>query len=122
MKLDLTNNDLKIAISEAILTQINTEARDQLIREALQQILEPKRDTYGRVTSSPIQEAFADSCSRLMREIVEKLISEDPDVRKKIEDFAKSAISKLLANEDDHYKLVSSFVEAFRKSMTGERY
>lgn len=42
MDLKLTDEALKSALSEAILTQIGGEARDAMIRDALKLLVEPR--------------------------------------------------------------------------------
>ena len=118
MELKLTNDDLRAAISEALLSQIGEPAREELIREALKGVLETKRDNYGRTKTSVLQEAFGQACSRLAHEVVNEIVQSDPEVRAKIEAMAKEAIVKLLSDESLG-AVVEAFTSAFTKALRG---
>jgi hypothetical protein len=122
MKLDLTNTDLKNAISEAILSQISADAREEILREAMKYVLEPGMDNYGRNNGpSKLQQSFRQSVALLTDEIIGRLVREDPQIKATIEDFAKTAITSLMRNDSDRAKIADAFSEAFRKVLTGER-
>jgi hypothetical protein len=122
MKLDLTNTDLKNAISEAILSQISAEAREEILREAVKYVVDPEKDTYGRQGISKLQQSFRQAVALLTDEIIGRLVREDPQIKAQIEDFAKTAIANLLKDDFDRGKVGEAFSEAFRKALTGERY
>lgn len=123
MELKLNDSALRSALSEAILSQIDPEARDAMIRYALDKLVSPTKanNGYGTATGpSEIELAFARASVNLMNEIVTKLVNEDRKVRAQIEDFARASITKLLALPNND--LVEAFARGFAKTFEDKRY
>lgn len=121
MELKLTDESLRSALSEAILSLIGPEAREAMIRDALAKLVAPSKDRYGSGNGpSEIEQSFAQASAGLMNRIVNKLVNEDPEISAKIGAFARTAIAKLLSL--DNNELVDSFVKAFGKTFQGKEY
>jgi hypothetical protein len=121
MELKLTNTDLQAAISEAILTQIGVEAREQMLREAIKHVVEKRSSQYGqRDKASIVEDAFGDACAKLTREIIERIVREDPQVTEQLTKVARDAIAHLLSEGERRDLLVHKFAEVFTGVLAGE--
>lgn len=123
MELKLSDESLRSALSEAILSQIGPESRDAMIRESLARLVAPTkgRNDYSSNTGpSEIEQAFARASANLMEGIVTKLVNEDPEIRGLIEALARDSIKKLLSQPNND--LVEAFTRAFGKTLEDKRY
>lgn len=124
MELKLTNEGLKQAISEAILSQIDGDARETLIREAIQNLLKPDRDQYGRETpnGTVLQQAFARGVRGLAEKVVADLIENDPKVREELVALVQRLVHDMLANPETSSALRKVMADAIDKAFEKVRW
>lgn len=92
----LDGEQMRELMGGAILSQLSENARQQILTEAVNQLITPRKGDYGRTLPSPLQAAFDGAVNNLAREVARELIEEHPEIREKIKVEALAAIETLL--------------------------
>jgi len=117
MKIELTDEQLTGLVSVAILQAIDQGQRDVLIKEALQYLLSPKSDGYGRARS-PLQEAFDLAVETTCRQMVLEMFREDANIRETLQALIIEGYHRALA---DREPLVNSIAESIARGFREHR-
>ena len=85
MDLKLDPEAVQSIASAAIFDHLDQEARDSIIKQAVQHLLTPEKDrnSYG-VGKTPLQRAFDQAISQAAHKVVREQIENDPAVQEKI--------------------------------------
>lgn len=85
MEIKIDSEQLKSAIHEALLLAIPAEARDLMVRQAIENLVTPKKSGYlSKPDKSEIQEIYEDAIERSIREMVADDIKNDPSIKEDI--------------------------------------
>lgn len=86
MEIKLDNEGLATIATAAIFDSMTQQARDDVVRQALQYLLTPEknRNTYGVNTTTPLQDAFNAGIRTAAFRAVEEKIQNDPEVQNHI--------------------------------------
>lgn len=120
MSIKLLDDEQMIKIvTAAILTHIDPDKRDELIKETLKSLLEVRErphptKSYATVKYSPLQEAFEVAANKAAMEIMTEQFAKDTPARNRIKSVVTKATNKWLNETND--KLVDAIVDALKKS------
>ncbi len=115
---DVKIDDSQVAmiISKQILDGLTTDQKDKMLTESIKQLVLPRPDSYGRISLSPLQQAFNAAVNNESTKLVEQWLKE-PVNHEKIKGLINESLDKLLTVDRD--KMVTSISEAFRKVLKG---
>lgn len=88
-QLNLDPETVRSIAAAAIFDQMNEETRENVLKQAVEFLLTPKkgdRFTYD-VGKTPLQSAFDQALAQVAREVVQEKIGNDPRVKAKIEEL-----------------------------------
>jgi hypothetical protein len=115
IKLSLNDAQLRDAFSAAILAQLNDEAREKIIAQSIKFVTDKRTDRYGYAReSSPLEDAFREACTELMREVAVEYVRDHPEFREQVKEAMGRAMANLLVIESD---LQSAIIDATIKSI-----
>lgn len=115
----LTDEQWSGIVGAAVLQAVTPENRDTLIKEALANLLTPKSvGGYGSRATSPLQDAFSQAMHRHAYEEISRLLKEDPEIIANLQAVIRTAIVKMLENEEVIGGFAKVAVSAFEKSLS----
>lgn len=106
MDIKIDETTLQYIVQKAIVEKLTSENRDELISKAIQDLIIPKTDSYGK--QSVINRLFKDAVENIAREYIHKSLSEDPKFRKAITDLFQNVLDKVFNNDENREKLADS--------------
>jgi hypothetical protein len=123
LKLQLTDDNLKAIMSEAIMTALTEEQRAVLIKGALQYLLTapPSSGYNSRPPTTPIQDAFNEAVRKVAFKVCEEAVSADGELKRQIDTLVADVAKRAFA-EDRREKLITKMADAVTSALTGERY
>jgi hypothetical protein len=115
MEIKLNDEQLKNALQEALLLSIPQEARNQMIKEALVNIVTPPRaSSYSSEPRiSPIQEIYQKSIKFAIEEIIRVEIANDPTIREQV---LEQLEPYRYINIDRHQIILTAIVDSLIKN------
>lgn len=119
MRLELDEAAMKGLVSEAIFQSLDEQKREALIRSALEALLLPNAEGYGR-GKSPLQAAFEQALYRKANEIAADALSNRPEITKAVDDLVMDALRKFMGEKRD--EMIEQIADGIRKAITGDRY
>jgi hypothetical protein len=114
MRVDLPEELIKKVAAEAILTAINQEQRDTLIRNAVAYLLTPDDKGYGR-RESPITSAFNDGIRAVASRLAVEMFEKDETVKNRINELLTEALEKMMG--ENRAKTVDRIASALTEGM-----
>ena len=87
--------------SAAIFDSMSQDARDGVIRSAVQFLLTPEEQRYGGRGSTPLQDAFNEAIQQAAFKAVQEKIANDPVVTQSIADILGPMINAALVAESE---------------------
>lgn len=124
MEINVTDEAMKKALSEAIMVSLGEEIRDKLIKDALEHLLAKQvvKEQYGRSSEGPskVEELFGQYVEGIARDTIRDLVTKDEEVLEAINKFVKGAVIRLMTDEDNG--LATAMSAAMAKSLMGARY
>lgn len=119
--INLSPEAISSAISGAILGSLDAKTREDLIRQSLEHLLTPKKDSswHGQKLS-PLQEAFNIAVTSLARDEVKKNLETNQKVRSEIEKLVSDAFTKIFTTKRD--EVVNKMADAFVQGMKIDTY
>ena len=117
LNIQLDSDTLREATAQALLGILTEPVKQELIKEAIIALLQPKSGFSGNY--SKIQEAFNNAVYMIVRDEATKYIMETPEVKEKLIALMKQSAEKMLTCdvEDLTNKMRDAFVKAI-----GDRY
>lgn len=117
MNLNVSDDQLKQVIAGAILETITPEKRNELLREAVGNLLIAKaKYNEGKTV---MQEAFEYAVQLTAREMIDKKLKEDVDVIAKIKLLIDEAVIRAI--DGNRENLIEKMASNFAKFLAGER-
>lgn len=118
--LNLDDAALREATVQAIMGTLTPEVRAELLQNALTSILTtpPGTSAYGYSKPiSPIQRAFNEAVDLVAQQEAKRLVSEDADLRAKMQELLRKVADKVLATDMDKMaeNMANSFVASMRR-------
>jgi adenine-specific DNA methylase len=113
MNLNLDEAAVRQAVSTALLDQLGVDGQRTLVAAALEFLVTPKKETWQRDPTSPLQEAFNQAVGAVAREIVRELVAENAEFRSTISTQVGEAFIKMEATNFTDY-LGTALSEALR--------
>lgn len=103
LTLELSDDQMRQALSAALLASLDDGAREKIIAQAITYLTtEPPQDNYSRRTDpSPLQRAFNDALYRFAHKWTEELIEEDPRVKEAFREAFKEVAADVLERKED---------------------
>jgi hypothetical protein len=100
VELDLRSTDLGEALQVGLLQAMTPELKDALIGAAVQTLITPPPNEYGRKQLSPLQDAFNSAIYAVARTVVEEAVN-TPEVQAQITGLVREALQKAVFAEPD---------------------
>lgn len=100
LKLNLSADQVRDLVAEAIMARLDDTTRDGLIEQAIRHILAPVDTSYGsRVKRSPLEEAFQSAVQSLTYRLAHEYIAENPDVQERLRAVIIGGMEKMLTDD-----------------------
>lgn len=94
--INLDPESLSIIVQKAILDSLTPEARDQIMVDAIANLLTiPKKEQYGRQMDTPLQEAFKSAVHSAAVTVVRDMVQSDEAVQAKILELVSTPIAEI---------------------------
>lgn len=122
LTLKLSDDQLKGALSEAILSTLDQATREAIIRGAVNYIItKPQSGGYGSDQRSPIERAFHEAAYTVAREIATKELANDSDFLDKLRGLLREASERAFVEQREEIltNITKTMVDAMRVK---ERY
>jgi hypothetical protein len=110
--------DFQARLNEAIFSALTEEAREKLLKYALESVLQ-KSSGWGN--RSPLQVAFDTAISNYANKVVAEHLENDKAWQDSIAALVQEAWLKL-QGEEFRSKMIGEIAESIRKGITGDRY
>lgn len=120
MELKLDNATMEGLVSKAIFDTLTPEKRDELVTGAIKSLM--KRETgsgFNRLTE--LERLFADAAQTVARKIITEKLEADTAFQDGVRICFENAWKQAFEG-DAGTKLAERMAEAFRKSLTGDRW
>jgi hypothetical protein len=118
-KIEFNEENLKQAMSAAVLSTIDDIGRDKILAKAIEHLTTPDKDGYGRnKTHSPIMIAFENASEKLALDIIKKEIEkENSDLNAAIKNVVAKGVEKWL-DTDNQDRLAERIASAISSAMS----
>ncbi len=112
MEIKLDDKLIKSVVSEAILSAMDAQQRELLLKNAIQYLL-TKQDGYGgRQQPSPIESAFNTAVENAARILVAEMLGGDDGFKNTIRGLIVSAVDKLETdNRDERVRRIADAIQ-----------
>jgi hypothetical protein len=121
MDIKLDGPQVKEVVAAAVLQHLDQNKRDELVKAALAHLMTPqKRGTYGRESSTPLEDAFKNACALAARERVVAMFKEGGSLREKLDSVVEESV-KTAFEGDMRDKLISNIAEAITSAFWNSR-
>lgn len=120
--MNLTDEAIKAATAKAIIDTLTTEKRDELVRGAIESLLNDKAsDRYNSPTK--LQAAFNDAVKAFAFQMAKDEL-EKPENREQLSKVVADGVKQALCFDDpERYESIQNKIAmAVERGMTGERY
>lgn len=115
LKISFDNAEVfNAAAVQAMNATLTPEVREKLIVQALELAMRPNSGGYGDKRST-IELAFASAVDRVIQLEATKMLTEDAELRAKVQVLLRTTADKVLAADQE--KLASRMADAFVQSM-----
>lgn len=119
MKLELSDDQLKSLVSEALLKSLDEKKRETLIAGAIAELLKPVASgTWS--SQSNLQRIFSDAVYAVAKKQIEDEMTTNSELASKIKDLMLEALTLVtsIRREDT----ITKMADAFTKGIFGDRY
>lgn len=97
MQLNISDDNLRQLVREAIFAGIPQDKRDALVSDAIKNLLDADPRSYG--DKSQLQRAFENAINSLVFEVVRERVKEDQALRAKVSGQIEAALTAFAENE-----------------------
>jgi hypothetical protein len=121
IKIEFPQEQLQTLVEKWVLDQITPEQRNEIVSKAVAGLLGPRKDNYGRVTVSPLEEAFNQAVTTVMHKIVREMVENNEEAKAKIAAMVGEALHSFFMNgteypgRDFHTKMAEAFSSWFHE-------
>ena len=110
----LDTEKMRDIISAAVFQVMSAESKESLLKQALKNLIEPRRDSYSVYTRpSHLQEIFDSAVRRLAEEVVKEQFAKD-EVKEEVRGLMLETFEKIFHDSDVRDKMTHSLCWAFR--------
>lgn len=111
MELKINDEQLKVSLHEALLLSIPQEAREEMVRQAIADLVTPKKTSVysNDVGKSEIQKAYENALTQAIGEMVRDDIRDNPQIK---EDVLKAIEPYKYQDYDRQRVILKAIVEA----------
>jgi hypothetical protein len=117
---------LKVAVAATLVESLTDEAKNKLIGDAIQKLIEPERDNkYGsRNEESALDKIFQSETHTIAREVVRDLLQPGTDARAKIAAVVSKGVERFLLSDDALSKIAGTIASQMESIIweTAKRY
>lgn len=108
---------LQQATLQALMGVLTPEMRDSLIQKAIQEIMKPQTNGYGRAAKSLLEQAFENGVERICREEMVNILTSDSNLRERINELLRITADKVLSADQEKLtqRMADSFVSSLRR-------
>jgi len=115
--LHLDTEKFRDLLATAVFQVLSEQSRDDLIKHALKNLIEPKKREYGYGTDpSHIQQIFDEAVRNLATDVVKEKFEED-GTKNQVRELMEEAFNKIFHDNEVRDKMTSSLAWAFRDSI-----
>ena len=98
--MDITE-PLKVAVAATLVASLTDEAKNKLLSDAIQKLIEPEKDRYGsRNEASALDKIFQSETHTVAREVVRDMLQPGTDARAKIAAVVSKGVERFLLSDD----------------------
>jgi hypothetical protein len=98
--LNLSLDDtLKALVVKAVFDSVPQAKREELLKAAIEKLLTPERDAYSKREKTPLQELFEQAVYGHAREVVSKMLADDPKFKEQLEGVFRDACKKVFEEQ-----------------------
>lgn len=83
-------------VSKAILEGIDDNQKQAILEQAVQALITPKKDNYGRNTDTPLQRAFDSAVGSVVYQVAREFVEENQELRAKVREMVAQAMATAL--------------------------
>lgn len=122
MEVKIDAESVKGFVAEAVLRSLDAEARERLIRQAIEHLLKPQESPFGARSEriSPLEVAFRQAVEMVARKMVAEQVASDPAISEAIGKLVAAGIRRLEERSSDP-KVSDAIADTIGKWITGER-
>lgn len=120
LQIKLTDEQLKGAVSEAVVAAISQQDRQTLLREAVQYLLEKDPNGYDKL--SPIQRAFRGAIDSAARDACKKAVEDNQELQAEIAKMIAEAVTRAIGSTEARQKLVENLADKIGDCICPRRY
>jgi hypothetical protein len=121
IKVSIDPDQIKTLVQEAILLQLTTEKREELIKQAIQALLAPVKDKYSHsYDKSPLQQAFQEASYSCARDIVREEFTK-PETRAVVAKVVSDGLIKALTDPTKYDELTNNVADIIVKALTPKK-
>ncbi len=97
--INISDVQMQAIIAKSIMDNITPENRDEIMRNALAEIMTPTKDAYNRSKNSPLQQAFVNAAENVANKIASEKLEADDSFKAEIEKLFNEVSRRLFADE-----------------------
>lgn len=97
--INISDVQMQAIIAKSIMDNITPENRDEIMRNALAEIMTPPKDPYNRSKNSPLQQAFVNAAENVANKIAREKLEADDLFKAEIEKLFNEVSRRLFADE-----------------------
>lgn len=102
VNLSINEETAQRILTAAILESLDTDARNQIIAQAVAWLGEPRADGYGRDKTTPLQDAFRMAMDRYVNIVVREVIEADETLKAQIDSSVRDFIGQWSSAIEKH--------------------
>lgn len=105
-------------VAEAMMKALSTEAREQLVSQAIEHVLmRPPKNNYGKETGpSPLEQAYQRAMLEEVQAFVKDHLATNPEIQAKLREAIMEALARLTVDKEEFTK---GLCELLVKSLRG---
>lgn len=116
--IEIKDEQLHTLVSAAILQMLSPEKREELVAQGIANLLKGNTNSYDK--RSELERIFQQSLEHVTREIMRKLVAEDPVIMEKLTSVVTEGVNKVFA--DSHRdKLVERVASVISENLWKDR-
>lgn len=121
MNIDLSDEQMQSIVSGAILQAMGTEARDTVMKAAIEYLITPLESrSYGSKTKTPLQVAFEEAVNRYAQRAAYEYMDQNAEARDQIRSVFVAAYEKMIT--DYNQTLIEKIAQHMADALTKDRY
>jgi hypothetical protein len=117
--ISIDDKTVQSLVSKAIVDELGKEGRDLLITQALETLIKPNVNAYGREEGPPpINRAFEQAVQQASWEVAREVVKEHEELRAKLRELVGDVILDLLGGEEYSSSARTAIAQGFVKAVS----